>query len=99
MHIVIATGGLQQDVTEEELIHASDRFQQEFVANQPGVLRRVMVANDEGGYADIVFFANEAAIAEVMEAEQSSAVCHEFMALWDDAGMTSYRVLKTYDRD
>lgn len=61
------------------------------------MLRRVLVADESGGYADIVFFADEAAIAEVVAAEQASEVCHEFMGMWDDAGSTMYRVLHTYE--
>lgn len=88
---------LEAGVTEAELVAASDRFQSEFVVEHPGVLRRLLVAELDGGYADIVLFADEQAIDEVMEAEQDSAVCHDFMALWDDVGMHTYRVVKTYE--
>ncbi len=97
MQIVIAPGRLKEGVTEAEMLAASERFQEEFVVHHPGVLRRMLVADGSGGYADIVLFANEQAIAEVMEAEQSSEVCHAFMALWDDADMTTYRVLSVHD--
>lgn len=96
MHIVIAPGRLKAGVTEEALMKASERFQREFVAGQPGVLRRVLVADDAGGYADVVFFASEEAIQEVIAAEQTSAVCHEFMSLWEDATLNVYRVLQSH---
>lgn len=47
------------------------------------MLRRVLVTDSGGQYADIVFFADEAAVEEVMAAEQTSEVCHQFMSLWD----------------
>lgn len=97
MQIVIAPGRLKNGITEAQLLAASDRFQNEFVVDHPGVVRRVLVADQNGGYADIVFFADEAAIAEVMAAEQTSDVCHQFMGLWDDDDPVMYRVLHVYE--
>lgn len=96
MQIVIAPGRLKDGVSEAAMLAASDRFQNEFVVHHPGVLRRVLVADQAGGYADIVFFADEQAIAEVMAAEQTSEVCHEFMRMWDDGEPTVYRVVHNY---
>lgn len=99
MHVVIAPGRLKDGVTEAEMLAASERFQTEFVVHQPGVLRRILVADDAGGgYADIVFFADELAISEVVKAEQTSEVCHAFMALWEDGSMSTYRVLSSHER-
>ena len=98
MHVVIAPGRLKDGVTEQEMLAASERFQHEFVVHHPGVLRRLLVVGDDGRYADIVFFADERAIAEVMAAEQDSEVCHQFMAMWDDADVTMYQVLQIHDR-
>lgn len=97
MQIVIAPGRLKGGVSEADMLAASDRFQNEFVVHHPGVLRRVLVADDDGGYADIVFFSDENAIAEVMAAEQTSEVCHRFMELWDHGQLMAYRVLHTYE--
>lgn len=96
MHIVIASGRLKDGVTEAAMLAASDRFQREFVAHQPGVLRRALVAQPDGGYADIVFFADEAAIEQVMAAEQTSEVCGAFLSLWEDGDLAMLRVLHSY---
>lgn len=96
MHVVFAPGHLKDGVTETAMLAASDRFQREFVAHQPGVVRRTLVRGTDGSYADIVFFTDEAAIAEVLAAEQTSAVCHEFMALWRDAQVVMYEVLQSH---
>lgn len=98
MLVVIAPGRLKDGVTEAEMLTASVRFQVEFVVHHRGVLRRMLVADDAGGYADIVFFADEQAIAEVVEAEQTSEVCQAFMALWEDASMSIHRVLSVHDQ-
>lgn len=97
MQIVIAPGRLKADVSEQAMLAASDRFQSEFVVHHPGVLRRVLVADSTGGYADVVLFADESTIAEVMTAEQTSEVCQEFMGMWDSAEPAMYRVLRTYE--
>ena len=97
MHVVIAPGRLKDGVSEEAMLAASAQFQREFVVDQPGIVRRVLVAADDGGYADIVFFTDEAAIAAVLAAEQTSEVCHQFMGLWDDAGVAMYRVLQLHE--
>lgn len=96
MHIVIAPGRLKPGITESAMLAASDRFQDEFVVNHPDVLRRVLVADASGGYADVVYFTDEAAIGRVMEAEQTSDVCREFMDLWQPAPPAVYSVLRTY---
>ena len=96
MQIVLAPGRLKDGISEADMLAASDRFQREFVVHHPGVLRRVLVADQTGGYADIVFFADEAAIAEVMAAEATSEVCQRFLELWDGDQPSIYRVLHTY---
>lgn len=96
MHVVFAPGRLKDGVTEAAMLAASDRFQREFVAHQPGIVRRSLVRGADGSYADIVFFTDEAAVADVMAAEQTSAVCHEFMALWGDAQVVMYEVLQAH---
>ena len=97
MQVVIAPGRLKAGVTEEAMLAASDRFQREFVVDHPGVLRRVLVTDAGGRYADIVFFADEAAVEEVMAAEQTSEVCHQFMSLWDGEEPMVYKVLQPHD--
>ena len=62
MHIVIAPGRLKPGITETAMLAIADRFQRDFVAHQPGILRRTLVADPDGGYADIIVFTDEAAI-------------------------------------
>jgi hypothetical protein len=56
MHIALAPFELKPGVSEGGLLTASDRFQQEFASKQDGIIRRVLVTDSEGGYADLVFF-------------------------------------------
>jgi hypothetical protein len=97
MHIVIAPFRPKQGVTEDLMLKISDNFQEQFVRKQDGILRRILVTDGEGGYADIVFFKDAAAIDRVIQAEQSSDVCAAFFALIDENHPYTYEALKTYD--
>ena len=99
MHIVLAPFTLKKGVTEETLLKTSDEFETSFVRTQDGIHRRILVQDTEGGgYADIVFFENQEAMARVMEAEQNSDICAAFFAIMNDDGMPrDFKVLKTYE--
>lgn len=99
MHIALAPFRLKAGVAEERLLAMSDEFEQTFVRNQEGILKRILVKDTDGGYADIVFFEDQAAIDRVIEAEKTSDVCLTFFSLMeDDGGHRVYEVLKTYEQ-
>src|SRR4029453_13753583 len=98
MHIALAPFKLKHGVAEETLLNTSEEFENLFVRKQDGILRRILVRDHDGGYADIVFFEDEKAIERVLEAERHSDVCAAFFSIMDDDG--SHRVfeaLKTYE--
>ena len=99
MQIALAAFTLRAGVSEEALLIASDDFERSFVKEQDGILRRILVRDGEGGYADIVFFEDAAALDRVVEAEQSSEACAGFFAIMEDDGAHRvYEMLKTYER-
>jgi hypothetical protein len=98
MHIALAPFRLKDGIFEDDLLKTSDDFETQFVRKQEGILQRILVKDGNGGYADIVFFADAAAIERVIEAEQSSEVCAAFFAIMDGDGThTVYEMLKTYE--
>jgi hypothetical protein len=98
MHIALAPFTLRAGVSEERLLTTSDDFDASFVKNQDGILRRLLVRDGEGGYADIVFFEDEQAIKRALEAEQTSEVCAAFFSIMNDDGSHRvFEVLKTYE--
>ena len=99
MHIALAPFELKPGVSEDVLLTASDRFQQEFASKQDGIIRRVLVKDGEGGgYADFVFFRDLESIDRVIEAEQNSDVCATFFSIMDgDGSHRVYEVLKSYE--
>jgi hypothetical protein len=99
MHIALAPFRLRDGISEADLVRTSDDFDEQFVQNQEGILRRILVSDGNGGYADIVFFTDAAAIDRVIEAEQSSEVCAAFFAIMDgDETHQVYEVIKSYER-
>jgi hypothetical protein len=99
MHIALAPAKPKAGVTEDMLLKASDDFQAGFVQAQDGVVKRILVKDVEGGgYLDIVFFADLAAMDRVVEAEQTSEACQAlFSILEEDGEPRVYEVLKTYE--
>ncbi len=83
----IATCKLAKGVTEQQMLAASQRFEEEFVRYQPGVLRRELIKKAEGLYADIVLFRSQKDLAEVLAAEKESEVCAAFFSLMDMSDM------------
>jgi hypothetical protein len=97
MHIAVAPFKLKAGVTEDALLTTSDDFEERFVRKQSGILRRILVRDGDGGYADVVFFEDLAAIDRVVQAEQSSEVCAAFFSIMEDEGHRLYEVLKAYE--
>ena len=98
MHIALAPFKLKHGVAEETLLNTSDEFENLFVQKQDGILRRILVRDHDGGYADIVFFEDEKAIERVVEAEQHSEVCAALFSIMDgDGSHRVFEVLKTYE--
>jgi quinol monooxygenase YgiN len=97
MHIVIAPFRPKQGVTEDVVLQTSQNFEEQFVRKQDGILKRIVVKDGEGGYADIVFFKDAAAIDRVIQAEQNSDVCAALIALIEDDHPHIYEALKTYE--
>jgi hypothetical protein len=99
---VLAPIKLAAGKTETDLLEASSRFQENFVSQQQGVLRRELLRTSEGEYLDIVQFKSMDDAEKVMEAERTSPDCMEFFSVMDlsevdmDAEMPMYRSLANY---
>ena len=101
---VLAPFRLAEGVSEADLLNGSDTFQAQFVDKEPGVLRRELVAKEDGGYLDIVQFRSQEDALKIMEKEKTCSICHQFFALlaMDDSseaesGMSFYSTLAIYE--
>jgi heme-degrading monooxygenase HmoA len=66
---------------ERALLAASEAIQRDFLAKQPGFIRRELLRIDADHWADLVCWESHAAAAEAMKAVESSAVCRAYFAL------------------
>ncbi len=98
MQIVIAPIKLKEGISEEEFLKASEKFENDFVSKQQGIEKRILVKDQSGSYADIVFFTDMEAMEQVLEAEKNSSVCHDFFSLMEESDdFSMYEVVKTYE--
>lgn len=95
---------LKPGVNEAQLLEASEAFQENFVSKQPGFLRRILLKDGRGGYADLVFFESEEQFRRVAEAEATSPHCQALFQLMEppdpnlpDMGVLGFQHLKTYE--
>lgn len=103
-YILFAPIQLKEGVDEATLLEASAAFQDRFVRQQPGILKRMLVRAKHGGYADIVFFASKEDADRAAEAEATSEHCLTFFQLMQppdpslpDQGVLSFEAVETYE--
>lgn len=104
MYIQLAPIQLKEGVDEAKLLETSEAFQENFVRNQKGILRRILVRAKHGGYADLVFFESKEAADRVAEAEATSEHCLALFQILQppdpslpDMGLLSFEHIKTYE--
>ena len=95
---------LADGVSESELLRASDALQTGFLANQPGFLRRDLLRGSDGQWVDLVFWADAASAARIMQIAMESPTCLEYFRLMAGAdnpdpaaGVLHFSRLKTYE--
>lgn len=100
--IEIAKIKLAANVSEEQLIAASNTFQSEFLTGQPGYIGRDLVRVENGGYADIVRWESHEAAAAVMEKFPESEACSSYFSVMEfdtqdpASGVSHCSVLSSY---
>jgi heme-degrading monooxygenase HmoA len=103
--IEVATIRLEPGRTEADLLEASERFQNEFLAAQPGFLSRDLVRRENGEFADIVRWESMEAAAAIMEKVAHSQACLRYFSVMatnpedPTEGVAHYGVIATYGTD
>lgn len=92
--IEVAPFRLREGVPEARLLEASEAIQREFLARQPGFLRRDLARGADGRWADVVYWADEASVHEAMGRAGEHPACRAYFACMagvdggDDPGAT-----------
>lgn len=101
--IELAPFAIANGVNSDELLVASERLEREFLEYADGYIGRVLVQEDSGTWADIVFWQSSECASKAMEAAASDETCRayfECMAAADHGdpahGVTLYRSVKNY---
>ena len=102
MFVMLAPTRLKPGVDEATMLAASDRFETDFVSKQSGIIRRHLLRDGKGGYADLVFFESKETADKVIEAEMTSPDCALLFSLLEmdegqpDMGVLSFEQIKAY---
>jgi len=89
--------------TEQDLLRASEKFQENFVNGLKGFISRELVHVKGNEYADIVHWESMENAKAVLTQEMSSNACMEFFSLMEideknpEAGVTRFKSLAVYE--
>jgi hypothetical protein len=97
MYIALAQFKLKVGVDEQTLLKASIDFETDFVQKQKGIIKRMLLKNTDGSYADLVFFESKEDADRVLQVEQTSP---EFFSLMEgpDIPVLYFHDLTTYGK-
>jgi len=94
---------LKDGLDERALLEASDTFQRGFASKQQGIMKRMLLKGEDGGYADLVFFESKDDADRIAKIEQTSPECLEFFKIMaapgngsPDMSILSFEHMKTY---
>lgn len=79
--VELATIHLAKGKTEGDLISASDTFQREFLQQQAGFLRRELMRNEDGTYADLIHWRSMADAQAIMDKVAESPACQAYFSV------------------
>ena len=74
-------------VDDTVLLEASEALQRDFLAHQPGFIKRELLRGAEGQWVDLVYWRDEASAMAVIPAIADSAACQAYFHLME--GMDS----------
>lgn len=91
--------------TEQELIAASDVFQENFLNGQDGFLSRHLVRRAEGAFLDIIHWESRAKADAVFARAQTSEAAGQYFSVMDfdaqsdDPGVEHCSILRSFSAD
>ena len=95
---------LAAGVTEAALVEASEALQRDFLRHQPGLVRRELLRAPDGGWVDLVHWADAAAAEAMVRAAAESEACAAYFRLMEGgvdladpgAGVVHLRRVRAY---
>ena len=72
-------------VDDATLLDASEALQRDFLASQPGFVKRELLRGADGQWVDLVYWRDEASANAIMSAIADSAACQAYFHLMEGA--------------
>ena len=72
-------------VSDEAIVAASEALQRDFLRHQRGFVRRELLRGADGGWVDVVYWADAGSADAVMGAVAESPACRAYFALMQGA--------------
>jgi len=76
---------LVEGATEDQLLEASHDLQLDFLAAQPGFVRRELLRGPDGAWSDLVYWESQDAALNAANAAAISPVCYRYFQLMKGA--------------
>jgi hypothetical protein len=90
-------------VTDIQLIKAADQVNHEFLAKQPGFIKRELIKKSDTEYADIIHWESKKEAVEAGNKVMNCVECNQYFTLMDmessasaGSGFSHYEVLKKW---
>lgn len=94
---------LRATADEQTLLRASEVLQRDFLARQPGFLRRELLRGDDRQWIDLVYWESADALAAAMRQAEQSPVCFTYFQVMEGAdhaepgaGVSQFQVAQSY---
>ncbi|WP_448566300.1 antibiotic biosynthesis monooxygenase family protein [Thalassotalea ganghwensis] len=72
---------LNEGVEEQQLIMAADNIQNDFLANQPGYIKRELLKASNDTWVDLIYWTDSAAAESAFQQAEHCNACGEYFAL------------------
>jgi hypothetical protein len=90
---------LADGASEQALLTASRRVEDEVLSKLPGYRGRILVRKSERAWADLVFWQDQEAAERAVKLAAESSICADYFGLMDmtaGAGITHFTVVQSY---
>ena len=92
-----------KEITDQQLIVAADRVNLEFLAKQPGFIKRELIKKNDTEYADVIHWKTKKEAVAAGEKVFSCSECNEYFGLMNmeasanaGKGFSHYEILKEW---
>ncbi|MBX7146836.1 MAG: hypothetical protein K1X44_05965 [Alphaproteobacteria bacterium] len=83
---------LKTNIDEQKFLIASDIMQQQFLSKQKGFIRRDLLKEEQGYYADLVYWQSKNDAEEAVKAFKQNISCLNYLEFMDKTGHINLQI-------